>query len=393
MKLSDLPARFNIPFANSAGGGYVRSVPQASQVGIQDGAASLETGYPPLNFLPVGAGGVPPFGQDMNGILKQITQWSRWQGAGGLSSYNSDFSTAIGGYPQGAILAGTSAGAIWLNLVDDNTANPDTGGAHWLNIAAPIGGPWVYASATGTANALVAAFSPVISANAAGTGVRVKIATTNTGAATLNAGPGALPIQTLKGTSVSSGDLPAGAVMEFICTGTAWMLLGPAYSETASTPAFSLSMSVNTLASTPTFPSGVFTTCKFTTVDVDVANGYSTSTGQYTVAADGYYSITWAAGIDASANNNLQNMTTKVVRTPIATGVPVDVRRGTQINLGGVSGGLGAFTSNGAISGILLKAGDRVFIQMSVLSTNGAALAANTQAVLASFSLARDTTL
>jgi hypothetical protein len=132
MKLSDLPTRFNIPFANSAGGGYVRTVPQDSQVGIQNGAASLTTGFPPLNFLPVGAGGVPPFGQDMNGILKQITLWNRWQAAGGLATYSSDFSTAVGGYPKNAVLMAASEAHLWLNLVDDNTTNPDSGGANWL---------------------------------------------------------------------------------------------------------------------------------------------------------------------------------------------------------------------------------------------------------------------
>lgn len=132
MKLTDIPARFNIPFADSAGIGYVRTVPEASQIGVQGGAASLTTGFPPLNWLPVGAGGVPPFGQDMNGILKQISQWSRWQAAGGLAPYNSAFSTAIGGYPKNAILMAATENHLWLSLVDDNTANPDTGGANWL---------------------------------------------------------------------------------------------------------------------------------------------------------------------------------------------------------------------------------------------------------------------
>lgn len=132
MKISDLPARFPIPFGNSASGSYIRTIPEASQIGVQDGAASLTTGFPPLNFLPVGAGGVPPFGQDFNGILRQITQWSRWQGAGGAVPYDSDFSTAIGGYPQGAIVIANSGNTLYLNTVDDNTTNPNSGGANWV---------------------------------------------------------------------------------------------------------------------------------------------------------------------------------------------------------------------------------------------------------------------
>lgn len=135
MKISDVPDRFPIPFAASAGGGYTRAIPEASQIGIQNGAASLTDGFPPLNFLPVGAGGVPPFGQDMNGILNQITLWNQWQAAGSLVPYDVGFSSDIGGYPQGVILSGTASGVVWLNLVDDNTSNPDTGGANWVQIA------------------------------------------------------------------------------------------------------------------------------------------------------------------------------------------------------------------------------------------------------------------
>ncbi len=134
MKLSDIPAKFNIPFASAAGGGYVRTVPEASQQSITPGAASLTDGFPPLTFQPVGAGGIPPFGQDFNGILKQITQWSRWQGAGGTPNYDSAFATAVGGYPKWAVVAGSSAGVLWLCLVDDNTNNPDSNPTGWMQL-------------------------------------------------------------------------------------------------------------------------------------------------------------------------------------------------------------------------------------------------------------------
>ncbi|MCF3638733.1 hypothetical protein LXM94_01945 [Rhizobium sp. TRM95111] len=133
MKLIDVPDRFNIPFADSAGGGFITyPIPEASQIGISDGRASLTDGFPPQNFLPVGAGGVPPFGQDTNGLLKQITEWNRWQGAGSPVPYSSAFSTAIGGYPQGALLASTTFTGFWLNAADDNTTDPDAGGTNWL---------------------------------------------------------------------------------------------------------------------------------------------------------------------------------------------------------------------------------------------------------------------
>ncbi len=56
MLSSSIPVRFPIPFANNAGGGYIETIPTASQIGITDGRASLHDGFPPLNFADVGAG-------------------------------------------------------------------------------------------------------------------------------------------------------------------------------------------------------------------------------------------------------------------------------------------------------------------------------------------------
>lgn len=136
MQYSDLPRRLPIPFGSSAGGGFIRTVPVASQIGTQDGAASLTDGFPPLTFDDVGAGGVPPFGQDFNGILFDATGWARWVAAGAPVTYNSSFSTAIGGYPSGAVLNSTTPGIIWVSTADNNTTDPDGGSpANWSRIA------------------------------------------------------------------------------------------------------------------------------------------------------------------------------------------------------------------------------------------------------------------
>lgn len=132
MQASDIPSKFPVPWANSAGSGYTRAIPEASQIGITNGAASLADGFPPLTFLPTASGGVPPFGQDTNGVLKQITQWLRWAEAGAPVAWDSSFSSAIGGYPNGAIVASaTTAQLWWLSTADNNTTNPDSGGAGW----------------------------------------------------------------------------------------------------------------------------------------------------------------------------------------------------------------------------------------------------------------------
>lgn len=135
MLAADIPRRFEQAFAAQAGTSYIRTIPNASQIGIQNGAASLTDGFPPLTFVPDAAGGVPPFGQDMNGILNVISAWARWQTAGGPSPYNAAFSAAIAGYPAGALVASAAtAGLMWLSIVDANTTDPDAAGANWIPV-------------------------------------------------------------------------------------------------------------------------------------------------------------------------------------------------------------------------------------------------------------------
>lgn len=128
MLLSDRPQSFPIPFAANAGGAFIRNIPVNSQIGTQDGAASLNDGFVPDNFTQIAAGGVPPFGQDMNGILQQATAWCRWFEAGGVIRWDSAFAASLsGGYPTGAIVTSNIVlGNRWLSVVDVNTADPDS---------------------------------------------------------------------------------------------------------------------------------------------------------------------------------------------------------------------------------------------------------------------------
>lgn len=130
MQISSIPTKFPTVFAASAAAGYIRSIPVTTAT---NGQASLTLGFPPACFTPEAAGGVPPFGQDFNGILNQITAWIQWQNAGALVTYDATFSGEIGGYPQGAILtSAANSAAWWVSSVDNNTTNPDAGGAGWI---------------------------------------------------------------------------------------------------------------------------------------------------------------------------------------------------------------------------------------------------------------------
>ena len=231
MQASQVPAKFLIPFANAAGGSYIRNIPQASQIGIVDGAASLTDGFPPLNFLPVGSGGIPPFGQDFNGILNQITQWIRWDAAGGQVGWDATFSAAIGGYPKGAIVTAAVFGYYWICTVDNNTSNPDTGGAGWTQCSytiptLPDYEEWHLGTAVlVSANTFTAALSPTPQAGATNYISMVQFPSTNTGAATLNGAP---IIVDKTGAALTSGQLPTIARAELFFDGTSQRLKNPA---------------------------------------------------------------------------------------------------------------------------------------------------------------------
>ena len=129
MLASAIPPNFPIPFAASAGSGYIRTVPVTTST---PGAASLTLGFPPATFVPPASGGTPPSGLDINGITNWLSACCQWQQAGGWPSYDSGFSATINGYPQGAILAATVGFGFWISLADNNTSNPDANGANWF---------------------------------------------------------------------------------------------------------------------------------------------------------------------------------------------------------------------------------------------------------------------
>jgi hypothetical protein len=125
---SGIPTKYQLFWAQNAGGSYVRMPPFASSP--TPGYASFNDGFEPTNMT---LGGIPPYGQDMNGILRSLSQWAQWQQMGGAVPYDATFQTQIGGYPAGAVVASTvTVGLTWTSTADNNVTNPDTGGTGWL---------------------------------------------------------------------------------------------------------------------------------------------------------------------------------------------------------------------------------------------------------------------
>jgi hypothetical protein len=150
MQLSQAPPKIVEPFAVNAApsGGYggKRTIPVPSQTGITPGAASYNDGFPPLNMTPL-PGGVVMSGLDMNGILNEATAIDWWNSAGAGWEFDSVFATAIGGYPKGARVLRANGNGYWFSTIDNNSNNPDTGGAGWVPDCAVAS---VYASAQQT---------------------------------------------------------------------------------------------------------------------------------------------------------------------------------------------------------------------------------------------------
>jgi hypothetical protein len=130
MLIASLPYKFQHVWATGAGAGpIVDPIPDS---GASGGHADQQTGWTATNMTDPGAGGIPPFGTDDNGVKKYITSWLQWLQAGGPVAYDATFQGWIGGYPNGALVrSATIFGKMWLSTVDNNASDPDTGGADW----------------------------------------------------------------------------------------------------------------------------------------------------------------------------------------------------------------------------------------------------------------------
>lgn len=132
MKQTDIPTKFNVPWAQLAvDPTYRRTIPLAPTG--TPGQASLQQGFPTETFVPVASGGTPPWGNDFNGVLYQISNLLVWLMSGAPIFYDSALATATSGYPKGSVVAQVNGpvGYFWISEVDDNTGDPDAGAPNW----------------------------------------------------------------------------------------------------------------------------------------------------------------------------------------------------------------------------------------------------------------------
>lgn len=146
------------PFGENADTGFINTIPDTTGT---PGLASYDQGFPQLTMTPEVSGGVPPFGQDFNGILFALSTHSYYAQAGQLYLYSSAVSAKISGYAPQTILASTDGVTIWYNTVNGNTTDPDGGSAAgWVPLYAY--GISTVAVTTGTATLTQSQAAPQI---------------------------------------------------------------------------------------------------------------------------------------------------------------------------------------------------------------------------------------
>lgn len=130
MKNTDSPTLFGTAFGSSAATADITSpLPDTTTT---SGRASLAAGFPPENFTPTAAGGVPPYGADWNGILNMLSLAIQALQARGISEWDSTFSEDISGYPQYAVVQ--YSGEYYVSTADANTTTPGADGATWQSL-------------------------------------------------------------------------------------------------------------------------------------------------------------------------------------------------------------------------------------------------------------------
>ena len=132
MNFSDIPSRILKAFGVN---GLKNPIATDSNTTTDsNGTATYDKGFPAITMTPLSAGGIPPSGRDMNGVLYNTTLKQQWSDAGMGYVFNNDFAGAISGYPRGATIPGSQLDVAWLNTLDGNVVNPEstTSPTNWV---------------------------------------------------------------------------------------------------------------------------------------------------------------------------------------------------------------------------------------------------------------------
>ena len=279
-----------VPFASQGDKNTIPVTP-STETG-QTNYASYQKGFPPVTMTPLVAGGLPPQGMDMNGILFALSSSIGFAQSGGLPTFNADFASTIGGYPLGAVLQSNDGASAYVSTIANNTtdfnSSPESIGTSWLPWAgdAAKGSSLYIAVGEGTSDAITATFDPAITELTNGLVVFVRALASNaTTTPTFN--PDGLGATTItKGTyqPLAVGDIAGNGywmILQYDSTQSKWVLQNPAkgidVSGKADTNLSNLSATGKTKVANLAMPSGIY-------IDLTLP-----TSGQHIIApADGY---------------------------------------------------------------------------------------------------------
>jgi hypothetical protein len=301
-------------------------IPVPSQISTTVNAASFTDGFPPNTMTPEASGGLPFFGQDMNGILYMVSAYCANFAAGALSSYNSTLSSTLSGYPVGVVLVNTNGNGVWVNQVSGNTTNPDAGGAGWLPTAGVGATSVALAGSNVTLSALQAAL-PYIALSGTLTGNLNVIFPVNTGQdwVVSNSCTGAftVTVKTASGTGVVVPQTGTAAPTSVYCDGTNIQNTGVSTAGLApiNSPA---------LTGTPTAPTASPATTNTTQIATTAFTqaAITAALTPYALLASPIFSGVPTVPTAPPSTNTLQAASTAFVQAAIASAVTL-IRRGT----------------------------------------------------------------
>lgn len=124
------PDLIPMPFAENATPGTIEPIEATTPTVPQD--ATWSTGFPQVTMQPLASGGIPPRGQNFNGVLNALSQHIFYMQGGGQYKWSADH----GPYSIGDVLQSDDGLRSYVSAVDNNTDNFNT-------TPSAIGGTWL----------------------------------------------------------------------------------------------------------------------------------------------------------------------------------------------------------------------------------------------------------
>jgi hypothetical protein len=121
-----MPKLLTTPFAAES---QLRTNIQESW-GAESNSATYRFGFPKETMKKIALGGKPPNGEDMNGILYDLSENIVFQTQGGRYKFDPTYANKIGGYPVNSILQ-LENGSEVINKTPNNVTNPNVDMTGW----------------------------------------------------------------------------------------------------------------------------------------------------------------------------------------------------------------------------------------------------------------------